>query len=408
MTSTRREFVKAAATTAAGLAVAPLALARPARARRAPKTLLILGGTGFMGPVVQEAALSRGYAVTVFNRGRSEERRKQAGRPSAVSDGVTVLYGNRDPEKTADADNDESKGEKKDPNSPKGLTQLEGKKFDAVVDTSGYFPRMARASARLLAPNIKQYLFISTVSVYKDGSTPGADTSAELGTIPDPTVETFGASFENYGPCKALCEKEVLAALPGRATIVRPGFIVGRRDTSGRFLYWPARAERGGEMLAPGAPTDPIQLIDVRDLAEWCITLIENQTMDTFDAISPSPGLTCGTMLEACVKASANSPRLTWVPADFLVKNGLTPGGDLPIWLPPTGESAGFHTRNVAKSMKAGLKIRDINDTVKDTLAWYHSLPQDMQPKVVGGLRSEKEQEVLAAWHKEGQNTPPK
>lgn len=404
MTTSRREFIQTAAATAAGLAVAPMALARPRRAQA--KTLLILGGTGFMGPAVQEAALAKGYAVTLFNRGRSEDRRKQAGRPSAVSDGVTVLYGNRDPNKTADADNDETKGEKKDPNSPKGMSQLEGKKFDAVVDTSGYFPRMAKASAQLLAPNVKQYLFISTISVYKDNSTPGADTSAELATIADPTVETFGAQFENYGPCKALCEKEVLAAFPGRATIVRPGYIVGRRDTSRRFCSWPVRASQGGEMVAPGTPDDPIQLIDVRDLAEWCIELIDKGVMDTFDATGPTKGLTWGKTLEACKAASTNDTKLTWIPFEFIQKQNAMDA--MPIWIPPMGEYAGFHTRNVEKSEKAGLKFRDIKDTCKDTLAWYQSLPADTQPKVVREFPPEREKALLEAWHKEGQATPPK
>ena len=183
MSTTRREFVRTTAVAAAGVAMAPFAPSAWARTlasgRPSIKSLLILGGTGFIGPAVQEAAIARGYSVTLFNRGRAEDRRKQAGGASVVSDGVTVLYGNRDPDKTADADNDESKGEKKDPNSPRGLTQLEGRKFDAVVDTSGYFPRMVKASAQLLAPSARQYLFISTVAVYKDRVQLGGDTTGE-------------------------------------------------------------------------------------------------------------------------------------------------------------------------------------------------------------------------------------
>jgi len=406
MTTTRREFVRTAAVTAASLAAAPLVLGRHLPGPRASgKTLLILGGTGFLGPAVQEAALAKGYTVTLFNRGRSEDRRTKAGRPSNVSDGVEVLYGNRDPEKTADADNNEAQGEKKDPDSPKGLAQLEGRKFDAVVDTSCYFPRMAKASALALAPNVKQYLFISTISVYKDTSTPGADTSAELATIADPTIETFGAQFENYGPCKALCEKEVLEAMPGRATIVRPGYIVGRRDTSRRFTSWPVRASQGGEMIAPGKPDDPIQIIDVRDLAEWCIYLVDHAIMDTFDATGPTKGLTWGRTLDACLAASANDSKLVWIPAEFLQKKEAM--GVMPIWIPPVGEHAGFHTRNVEKSEKAGMRLRDVKETCKDTLAWYSTLPADIQPKVVREFPPERERELIVAWNTEGKSAAP-
>ncbi len=264
MSTTRREFVRTTAVAAAGMAMGPFASAAWARPlpdpRPSAKSLLILGGTGFIGPAVQEAAIARGYSVTLFNRGRAEDRRKQAGGATVVSDGVTVLYGNRDPDKTADADNDESKGEKKDPNSPRGLTQLEGRKFDAVVDTSGYFPRMVKASAQLLAPSVRQYLFISTVAVYKDMVKRGGDTTDELATMTDPTVETFGAKGENYGPGKVLCEREVLASIgsvkagrvtkPKQAPTLSPG-----RAWAG---FPPARARSSACHCPPGRRCETI------------------------------------------------------------------------------------------------------------------------------------------------------
>jgi 2'-hydroxyisoflavone reductase len=404
MTTSRREFIQTAAVAAAGLSLTPISLARPAP-RRTAKSLLILGGTGFLGPAVQEAALARGYTITLFNRGRAEALRRQNERPSSVMQGVEVLYGNRDPNKTADADNEAAKLEK-DPASPKGLSQLEGRKFDAVVDTSGYYPRMVKASAELLAPNVKQYLFISTISVYKDTGTPGADTTAELATTPDPTLEDLRNHMETYGPLKALCEQAVSTALPGRTTIVRPGYIVGRRDTSRRFTSWPVRASQGGEMIAPGSPDDPIQIIDVRDLAEWCIELIDKGVMDTFDATGPTKGLTWGKTLEACKGASVNDTKLTWIPAEFLEKQGVM--GAMPIWIPPKGEYAGFHTRNVDKSMKAGLKLRDVSDTCKDTLAWYNGLTDKLKAGVVRDFPPERELAVLEAWHKENPATSTK
>jgi 2'-hydroxyisoflavone reductase len=212
MNLTRRDFVQYAAATGLALGLNPrLALG----AHRVPLKILILGGTSFLGPACTEAALARGHTVTHFNRGRLESKRKETGRPSQVPDGVEVLYGNRDPNLTADDWKGPQDGEK-DPNSPKGLSQLEGKKWDAVIDTSGYAPRIVKASAELLAPNVATYLFISSVSVYAKNDTPGLDESAEVGKLTDETVEDMGADFSNYGPLKALCEQA--AASSARAT----------------------------------------------------------------------------------------------------------------------------------------------------------------------------------------------
>jgi len=416
MNTSRRDFIRSATVAAAGLSIAGRSLAQtPAQSQdrtapqpsakeppRSGKSVLILGGTGFLGPAVQEAALARGHSVTLFNRGRSETLRQNNERPSNVMKGVEVLYGNRDPNKTADADNEGVKGLKVDPNSPKGLSQLVGRKFDAVIDTSGYYPRMVKASAELLAPNVKQYLFISTISVYKDNSKPGADTTAELATTTDPTLEKM--SNEAYGPLKALCEQAVSDALPGRTTIVRPGYIVGRRDSSRRFLSWPVRASQGGVMIAPGSPSDPIQVIDVRDLADFCMELIDRGVMDTFDATGPTTGLTWGMTLDACKAASSNDTTLTWIPADFLEQQGVMEA--MPIWIPPINEYAGFHTRNVDKSVKAGMKLRPIGDTCKDALAWYQGLPEKLRPAVVRDFPPEREKTVLEAWAKQRAAAP--
>src|SRR5215475_12615133 len=278
---TRRQFILSTTATLASCATLPRLVhaAESTGKSSKPLRILILGGTGFLGPHCTESAIARGHSVTHFNSGRTEELRKNAGRPSNVPAGVETLYGNRDPNKTADDRRTEGKADaKKDPNSPKGLSQLEGKKWDAVIDTSGYFPRMVRASAELLAPSVKQYVFVSTISVYKDTSAP-FDETAQLNTLQDPATEEMGKDFANYGGGKALCEKAAEAAMPGRVTNIRPGFIVGPRDTSGRFIYWPVRASMGGMMIVPGAPADPIQLIDVRDLADWLIHCIENNVV---------------------------------------------------------------------------------------------------------------------------------
>lgn len=402
MTTTRREFLNLSLVAAAGAMLSASAASAPAASRRsarAPMKILILGGTNFIGPHMVDAAHARGHSVTVFNRGQTEKRK------GALKGEVERLTGDRDPDK----------GE--------GLKSLNGKSWDAVIDTSGFVPRIAKASAELLAPNIKQYLFISTLSVYADNATPNQDESAPLGTMADPTVETMGAQFENYGPLKVLCEKAVEKAMGAdRTTIVRPGYIVGPGDSTDRFTYWPWRADRGGEMLAPGAPTDPIEYIDGRDLAEFCITLLERGTTGAFNAIGGggvAGGLTMGRLLEACQKATTNKTTLTWVDADFLEAQGVQ---GLPIWVPSKGEAAGFHTRKFDKAVAAGMKFRSVDTTVKDTLAWIPSElarrervgkelveqakaegkepPKLPDPaKLRAGLEPEQEAAILKAWH---------
>ncbi|GMV25763.1 MAG: reductase [Phycisphaerae bacterium] len=420
MHHTRRSFLQASALSAGALAMGgAAALAKAAgtpAGRRAPLSILILGGTGFVGPACMEAALAKGHKVTLFNRGRMETLRKEGGRPSVVPDGVEVLYGNRDPNKTADDWKDDPRmappGQPREKNadSPKGLTQLEGKKWDAVIDTSAFFPRMAKASAELLSPNVGQYLFISTISVYKSNARAGADESAELATLADPTTEDFGAQFENYGGGKVLCEQAVEQACPGKTTLVRPGFIVGPRDNTRRYTFWPTRISKGGDMVVPGDPSDPIQLIDVRDLAEFCIHLIENKTMGAFNATGPDKELTMKAFCEGTRDGVGASTTFTWIPADFLATQGVPTEAlfaAYPLYIPPTGETAGFHRVSVAKAVKHGLKFRPCSDTAKATLDWLNSVSEDMRKRLVPpgpgepgsmALSPEREQEIIKAW----------
>ncbi|WP_437690920.1 NAD-dependent epimerase/dehydratase family protein [Sorangium sp. So ce176] len=341
-----------------------------ASGKKTKKTLLVLGGTGFLGPSVVEAAKARGYTVTLFNRGKT--------RPHLFPD-IEKLHGDRDP----------AKGD--------GLKALTGRSWDAVIDNSGYVPRIVKASAELLAPSVRQYVFISSLSVYASHTTPGEDETAPVATMPDPTVETMGKEFENYGPLKALCEQAAEAAMPGRVTRVRPGFIVGPEDPTDRFTYWPARVDRGGEVLAPGAPLDPIQIIDVRDLAEWLITVVESRTTGIFNAAGPGEPLTMGALLDACKAASGSSARFTWVSAKFLEKPPGEPV-DLPIWAPAEGETRAFHLRSAERARKAGLKFRAVQETVKDTLSWWKALPPERQSRPRAGLSPEREAELLVAW----------
>jgi 2'-hydroxyisoflavone reductase len=331
-----------------------------------PRTLLMLGGTGFLGPQTVEAALRRGYKVTLFNRGKT--------RPGLFPD-LEKLHGDRDKD---------------------DLKALEGRKWDAVVDTSANVPRWVKQAAAVLGPNIGHYVYVSSVSVYSDTSKPGVDETAAVATIADPTTEKIDG--QTYGALKALTEKAAEAAMPGKVSVVRPGLIVGPEDPSDRFTYWPVRVARGGEVLAPGAPDDPVQLIDVRDLGEFLVRLIEDRTTGVFNALGPDHTLTLGQMLESCKQAVGSDARFTWADAEFLEKQGVHAWSDMPVWVPPHGDSAGFARVSNARALKAGLTFRPIAETAKATLAWFRSLPEERRSKLRAGLTAEREAKVLAAW----------
>lgn len=363
---TRREFLAISAGAAFGVSTGAAAWLQDVAGRGSGKPLkiLILGGTAFLGPELVEAAQRRGHALTLFNRGKTNPQ----------------LF----------PDIEKLRGDRKD-----DLKSLEGRQWDAVIDTSGYVPRHVKMSAELLAPNVRQYVFISTVSVYERNDQPGADESAPVGKLEDPTVEQVNG--ETYGPLKALCEQAAEAAMPGRVTNVRPGLIVGPGDPTDRFTYWPVRVSRGGEVLAPGTPDDPVQIIDVRDLAEWVIQLVETQTMGVFNAVGPV--MTMGRMLDACKQGTGSDAGFTWVDADFLATREIHPWAHMPAWFPPRGEMAGFGQRSNKKAVERGLKFRQVADTARDTVAWFKTLPPERQEKMKAGISAAREQDVLRAWH---------
>jgi len=382
-TTSRRMFLAAGALAAA--AATPLSalasrafghrLAQPeagAAKGEAEKKLkiLILGGTGFLGPACVDAAQARGHTLTLFNRGVTEKRK------GGMFPEIEKLVGDRDP----------NKGE--------GLKALEGRTWDAVIDTSAYVPRIAKASAQLLAESVGHYTLISTVSVYKTNNTANEDESGELGTVTDPTIEEMGKEFENYGPLKALCEKAAQEAMPGRVCNIRPGYIVGPGDPTPRFNYWPARIAKGGKIAVPGSAQDPVQVIDVRDLGEWIIHIIEQQITGTFNAIGPKGGMTMGRMVEGIQKGlDVKDATFTHVPLEALEKSQVS----FPIWVPPTGDTVAFHTRNGEKAFQNGLKSRTIEDTAKATYDWLQTLTEDRRVRLTGAVTSEQEQAVLAS-----------
>ena len=373
MNSTRRDFLQASAwaATLVGLGSATSrVMARPSRPQAGKKLrILILGGTRFLGPALVNTAQARGHEVTLFNRGRSN--------PHLFPD-IEKLVGDRDPSIN------------------KGLKALEGRTWDAVVDTSGYITRHVRASTELLANVIGQYVFISTISVYDETLQSGINESSPLGSIPDPSTEEI--TDATYGPLKALCEKAVITALPGRSTIIRPGLIVGPRDSTYRYTYWTDRMARGGEVLAPGDGHDPVQFIDVRDLADYSIHCLEKAHTGVYNAVGPECHFTMAEMVHGCKAVTGGCCRFTWVPRDFLVARGVSEWTDMPVWV----TSGGMNTISNIRALQKGIRFRTYATTARDTLDWFEGLTKPMQEryrKQPFGIDPKREAGILKAWH---------
>lgn len=341
--------------------------------RPKPLRILILGGTQFIGIHMADIALERGHTVTLFNRGRSNPE---------MLPGVEKLKGDRNGD----------------------LDALKGRNWDAVIDNSGYVPRHVRMTAELLAPQVGRYLFISTISVYASFAEPN-DEDSPLRTLADESIEKVDGL--TYGPLKVSCERAVHAACGSRATIVRPGFIVGPNDSTDRFTHWPARAAQGGEMVAPGAGADPMQFVDVRDLARFTIDVLERDVTDTFNVTSPPGHFTIGQVIEESVAAAnalahpARAPQPVWIPTEFLERQqGATMMADFPIWLPAKGELAAFAEIDVTRALNAGLKLRPLEATVRDTLQWHLARPAGERANLKAGISADRERELLAAWRR--------
>ena len=379
MRTTRRDLLKLGTLAAAGAAL-PAMAGQAITAGTVPKAakpldILILGGTGFTGPFQVAYALARGHKVTLFNRGK---------RPSPEWPGdVEQLHGDR------------NTGDRK---------ALQGRKWDVCIDNPTSLPFWVRDAAKVLKGNVGQYLFISTISVYADGSKPGMTEDAPLAVYKgkDPMAETQASLMADieglYGPLKALSEAEVRKHFGARSTIVRPGYIVGPRDDTDRFTYWPHRIARGGEVLVPGDGNDPVQIIDGRDLGEWMIRLAENGTTGTFNACGPDYALSTDAMVHGCHAVTGGPATFTHVPADFLEKHEA----GLPIWVARTHPVyGGYGAVSNARALAAGLTFRPLATTVADLLDWFRTLPAERQAKLNAGLGAEQETALLQAWHKQ-------
>ncbi|MGI9057141.1 MAG: SDR family oxidoreductase [Ktedonobacteraceae bacterium] len=323
--------------------------------------LLLLGGTVFLGRHIVEAALARGHEVTLFNRGQHN--------PDLFPE-VEKLRGDRNGD----------------------LAALQGRQWDAAIDTSGFVPRVVRASAEALTNVVKHYTFISSISVYADFTKPGIDESSPVAKLADESVEEV--TGETYGGLKALCEQAAEEVLPGKVLIVRPGLIVGPDDQSDRFTYWPYRVAQGGEMLAPGTPAHQEQFIDVRDLAQWIVRMVEAGKTGVYNATGPDYVLSTQQLLEECKAATGSDAQFTWVDEAFL--DSILEEVRLQPWVPDA--YMGMRAVNCNKAFADGLTFRPLADTVRDTLAWKAASPT--ADTLRSGLKPEQEQQLLQAWHK--------
>ena len=326
--------------------------------------LLILGGTAFLGRAIADAALRRGDQVTLFHRGKTN--------PDLFPRAEHVL-GDRDG----------------------GLDALVDRTFDACVDTSGYFPRVVRASAQCLGEAVGRYVFVSSLSVYAPPLEAVTDEAAPVGTLEDPLVEEI--TGETYGPLKALCEAAVEEVFEARALVVRPGLIVGPHDPTDRMSYWPWRIAQGGETLAPGRPDRAIQMIDVRDLAEWILSALDQGISGTFNATSMPGDLTMEAFLTACQRVSGSDATLRWIDDAFLIEQEAGGWVELPLWIPESDPMAqGFFGFTSTKAVGQGMTFRPLEETIRDTLNWLATRPKDHAWRA--GTARDKEQRILEHW----------
>ena len=323
--------------------------------------ILIIGGTRFLGRHLVDSALARGHQVTLFNRGQTNPN---------LFPNIETIIGDREHD----------------------IEKLSDLTWDAVMDTCGNMPRIVHESAVGLERSVKRYVFISSISAYADES------YGKIGlTEDDPPAPLSDESDDNtpetYGPRKTRCEKYVQDVYKDRALIIRPGLIVGPNDPTDRFTYWPVRIAGGGDVLAPEKPEVPVQIIDVRDLADFIIMLLKINASGIYNATGPDYELTVGAMLETCKQVSGSDANFKWASVEFLKQNNVQEWIDMPVWIPDNEENAGFSRMDISKAVNAGLIFRPLADTIKDTLGWANSRPRDHEWHA--GLKLEREQELL-------------
>jgi 2'-hydroxyisoflavone reductase len=376
MATDRRTFIKSVAAAGGALGARSLWTPEPVVRAAAPLNILILGGTGFTGPEQVDYALARGHRVTLFNRNVT--------RPG-------MFKGKVHEELIGDLNTDTS--------------ALAGKSFDVVIDNPTTFPAWVRNVGKQLKGRVKHYIFISTTSTYADQSIIGLNEESPVQKMPaslDPyTINPQDASSQ-YGALKVRAEEEVRNTYPDAWTVIRPCLIVGPLDRTDRFTWWPARIDKGGEVLAPDKPEDPCQFIDSRDLAEWTIRVAEARLLGTYNAIGPAHPMTIAEMLYGVKAVTTAGAQFVWVPWDFLRTQKVRGWRDMTVWQPPVGNTAGYQRRDASKAIAKGLTFRPVAVTAKDTLDWHKTRPAAEQEATlagtINGIGLKREAEVIAAW----------
>jgi 2'-hydroxyisoflavone reductase len=345
-------------------------LVDPAFAKAKPQRVLILGGTGFIGPHFVNALKDGGHSLTLFNRGKRD--------PDA-DPGIEQLIGDRNGQ----------------------IDALKGRDWDAVIDNSAYTPKQTRLTADLLKGHVRQYILISSVAAYANFAKDGIDESYELMKLDDPTIEEVNG--QTYGGLKALCEKVAEEVYGKQATLIRPTYIAGPGDYTDRFTYWPVRVSKGGEMLVPGTPSDPFQIIDVRDLADFMRLVVEKHLTGAFNLCNPPRSVTMGSVLDTSKRVTGADTKFTWATPEFLEAQGLI-GKDLfapsgfPLWTPTNSAYWAMPLISPARAIKKGLKFRSLETTIRDTLGWQATRPAENQT-LGTGLKPEQEAAALAKLH---------
>lgn len=373
---TRRTILRAGLAAGASLSLAATSTAQDSRpaAKKNGKTMLVLGGTRFVGPAVVDAALRKGYEVTLFNRGKSNAH---------LYPELEKLRGDRDT-------ND--------------LESLKGRKFDIVVDPSLYMPRHAEEMANVLKDNIGHYVMISSISAFNDEQENyNVNEDAPVGSITEEgiakvttirSVMTDGGIY--YGPLKALAEQKLEEMMPGRVTSLRPGVICGADDPSDRLPYWVKRVSEGGEIICPGDPNQDFQFTDVLDLGEWSVDFAERGVGGIFNALGFEAKVTLQEFLHGCkVVLGRNDASFTWASDEFLLENEVRVFSEMPFWIPT--DSA--HHYSTERGVAAGMTFRPIAETIQNTMAWWNETRDESYEWRYYGMKSDRETELLKLWH---------
>lgn len=328
----------------------------------------VLGGTRFVGRHIVEAARTAGHDVAVFSRGHTP----------LPWDDIEHLRGDRE---TGD------------------LEALRGREWDACIDVSAYLPAAARASAELLAGQVGHYAFISTASVYVVDPAGGTDEATPVLAAADDETDTAEADL--YGARKVACELAVERAFPGRTLIIRPGIVAGPYDPTNRFPWWVERVARAGEVLAPGSPDAPVQLVDGRDLGAFTVTQTERLATGVFNVGGPPSSF--GELIDACRTGTDSHPDVTWVSEQLLLEHGVEPFAEIPLWLPDEPANRAFYSKSNARARAQGLELRHLAETARDTWEWLRAVRAGDLPEpiaggfVARGLTPERENTLLAA-----------